>query len=175
MISIIVASDPNGVIGKGNAIPWHIPEDLKLFKQRTMGSSIIMGRLTWDSLPRKPLLGRVNYIVSRGEARPCPHTCLEESLAGPIWCKSLPEAIKDAELMKDDHGITRPIYIIGGEQIYQMALELDCVDRIILSRLKKEHEGDRYFKIPSNWMELDVECHSEFDVVWLGKIGVWSD
>ncbi len=165
MISIIVAADPKGVIGKGNTIPWHISEDLKLFKKRTLNSSIIMGRLTWDSLPRRPLLGRVNYIVSRGPARPCPHTCLEESLAGPIWCKTLEDAVKDALCNKTDEGKQKEIFIIGGEQIYKLAMESGIVDRVILSRVHQEYEGDRYFHIPDNWSPVEKEIYEGFDVI----------
>src|SRR5579872_1932386 len=110
MISIIVAADPNGVIGKENTIPWYLPEDLKLFKRRTMGSSIIMGHKTWNSLPKKPLVGRINYVISRGAGEPTHHTCLEESLAGPIWCKSLQSAIEDARRNKNEEGNVREIF-----------------------------------------------------------------
>ena len=64
-IVLVVAIADNGVIGSNGAIPWHIPEDLKRFKALTMGHTIVMGRKTWDSLPRKPLPGRVNVVVTR--------------------------------------------------------------------------------------------------------------
>ncbi|MCW8843723.1 MAG: dihydrofolate reductase [Rhodobacteraceae bacterium] len=65
MISLIVARDRNGAIGKGNTIPWHAPEDLAAFQRETLGGAIIMGRNTWDSLPVKPLKGRMNIVVTR--------------------------------------------------------------------------------------------------------------
>ena len=64
-IVLVVAIADNGVIGNQGAIPWHISEDLKRFKALTMGHTIVMGRKTWDSLPRKPLPGRVNVVVTR--------------------------------------------------------------------------------------------------------------
>src|SRR5437764_15415023 len=64
-IVLVVAIADNGVIGKDGGIPWHIPEDMKRFKALTLGHTIVMGRKTWDSLPRKPLPGRVNVVVTR--------------------------------------------------------------------------------------------------------------
>ena len=64
-IVLVVAIADNGVIGKDGGIPWRIPEDLKRFKAITMGHTVVMGRKTWDSLPKKPLLGRVNVVVTR--------------------------------------------------------------------------------------------------------------
>lgn len=166
MIYLIVATDPNGVIGKGNTIPWHCPEDLKLFKQRTMGGAVIMGNNTWKSLPKKPLPGRRNYVLTRSvewlsigedeinKIAPMSHT---------IRCSHLKDAIKDAKRF------TENIFIIGGEQIYNLALEKNVVDRIILSKFKKEYDGDRYFKIPENWVEYQKEEHDDFDVAYFIK------
>jgi dihydrofolate reductase len=172
LIYLIVAADPNGVIGKDNTIPWHLPEDLKLFKKRTMGSSIVMGRATWDSLPKKPLPGRRNYILTRS----VPWRQIENT----IWCDYLPDIINDAKRYADyyaslteqgrvDLGGSLDIYIIGGEQVYKEALKLNVVDRIILSKLKKEHDGNRYFKVPENWVEYQRDGYQEFDVIYFVK------
>jgi dihydrofolate reductase len=174
MISIIVAATPSGVIGSGNSIPWRLPEDLKLFKSRTLGSSIIMGKNTWDSLPRKPLIGRVNYVISRGPAQYAPHRNLDETLAGPIWSSLLQEAITDAQQNKADDGEVRPIFIIGGAQIYELALKEDLVERIILSRLHEEFQGDKFFKVPDNWIEVQKENYSDFDVVHFERIKTYQ-
>ena len=64
-IVLVVAIADNGVIGKDGGIPWHISDDMKRFKALTMGHTIVMGRKTWDSLPRKPLPGRINVVVTR--------------------------------------------------------------------------------------------------------------
>ena len=66
-VTLILAAAENGVIGKDGAIPWHISDDLKRFKALTMDKTIVMGRKTWDSLPRKPLPGRRNIVVTRDE------------------------------------------------------------------------------------------------------------
>ncbi|HMH64254.1 MAG TPA: dihydrofolate reductase, partial [Rhizomicrobium sp.] len=66
-IVLVVAIAQNGVIGKKGAIPWHISEDMKRFKALTIGHTVVMGRKTWDSLPRKPLPGRINVVVTRQE------------------------------------------------------------------------------------------------------------
>ena len=68
IVTLIVAVAENGVIGVNGALPWHIPEDLKRFKALTLGKPMIMGRKTWDSLPRRPLPGRTNIVVTRDNA-----------------------------------------------------------------------------------------------------------
>ncbi len=153
MIYLIVATDPNGVIGKDNTIPWHLPEDLKLFKKRTVGGSVIMGSKTWKSLPKKPLPDRKNYVLTRSL------TWFNDSRV--VWCSSLTDAIKDAN--------TENIFIIGGEQIYKEALKQNVVDRIILSKLKKEYDGNRYFKVPEDWVEYQRDNYQEFDVIYFMK------
>lgn len=171
MIYLIVAADPNGVIGKDNTIPWHCPEDLKLFKKRTMGSSVVMGRATWDSLPKKPLPGRRNYILTRGP---------QKQLENITWCNYLPDIITDAKRYanyytsltedgRNDLGGSSNIFIIGGEQVYKEALKANVVDRIILSKLKKEYDGNRYFKVPEDWVEYQRDNYQEFDVLYFVK------
>ena len=169
MISIIVAADPAGIIGKGDIIPWHLSEDLKLFKKRTLGSSIVMGRKTFDSIGHKPLVGRINFIISHGPGEPTRHTCHEESLAGPLWYRSLDAALKETQLFTDEAGHIREVFIIGGEQIYNLALEMNVADQIILSRLHKTYEGDRHFYIPKGWIESGKEAHEDFDVFYFLK------
>lgn len=169
MISLLVATDPRGVIGNKGKIPWYIPLDLQLFKNRTMGSSIIMGRVTYQSLPVRPLLGRVNYVVSHTKAPVCPHRSMAESLAGPIWCKSFDEAITDAKKNTKSDGTQKEIFVIGGEQIYKLALESGIVERIILSRIRKEYDGDRFFHVPDGWAETEKESHDDFDIIHFMK------
>lgn len=107
MISLIVARDRNGAIGRGNTIPWHAPEDLKFFQRETSGAAIIMGRNTWESLPFKPLKNRLNIVVSS-------NSDLTEHV-----CPSLQSAIDLAH----DAGHRR-VYGIGGFRIYQDLLPL---------------------------------------------------
>jgi dihydrofolate reductase len=155
MIYLIVATDPNGVIGKDNTIPWHCSEDLKLFKKRTVGGSVIMGSNTWKSLPKKPLPDRKNYVLTRSL------TWFDDTRV--VWCSSLTDAVKHASEE------TENVFIIGGEQIYKEALNQNVVDRIILSKLKKEYDGNRYFKVPKDWVEYQRDSYEEFDVIYFVK------
>ena len=151
IISILVAADPNGVIGKDNTIPWHISDDLKLFKRRTLGSTIIMGRNTWDSLPKKPLSGRANIVVSRNI----------KELSGAICCSSLEEAISKST--------TEDVFIIGGEQIYNLTLKLNLANRIILSRVRKKYEGNKFFHVPEDWRQVEKDVFPDFDVIYYSR------
>ena len=86
-IVLVVAIAQNGVIGKDGLIPWHISEDMKRFKALTLGHTVVMGRKTWDSLPRKPLPGRINVVVTRqkdwqAEGAVVAHS-LDQAMAGP--------------------------------------------------------------------------------------------
>ena len=134
-INLIWAEAHNHVIGKGGVMPWHIPEDLKHFKQTTLGYPVIMGRKTWDSLPPRfrPLPGRINIVISRTPD-------FNEGVHGKspsFWVNSL-----QAALDKSSH---RPeVWIIGGAQIYAQALPL-CSD-LYLTLVKREVEGgDAFF------------------------------
>ena len=157
MISIIVAVDKNGLIGKDGKIPWNIPEDLKNFRAQTMGYPVVMGRLTWESLPKKPLKGRLNVIVSRTNAG---H---EVFSMGDGWSQivyfqpSLEEAVKFAKMYSPN---TDEIFIIGGKQIYDTALNLGIVDKIYMTLVEGDYEGDTYFPtIPTEFKETSKrEC-----------------
>ncbi|WP_134678732.1 dihydrofolate reductase [Paracoccus ravus] len=138
MLTLIVARARNSAIGKDNQIPWHSPEDLKMFQRETTGGAVIMGRRTWDSLPFKPLKNRLNIVVSRDHA-------LAENVAG-----SGPEAIALAQ----EAGYSR-IYGIGGEAIYREMLPL--ADRLMLTEVALEIEAaDAFFPRfdESGWIEL---------------------
>src|SRR3989338_139592 len=119
IISIIAAMDRNRVIGKDNALPWNIPEDLKNFKALTSGKSVIMGRKTFESLGR-PLPKRQNIVVSRGMP----------PIEGVIVCSSLDEAFQAAA--------SEEVFVIGGASIYAQALPY--ADRMYLSYVDKETE-----------------------------------
>ena len=160
MAIIVVAADENGVIGNDSKIPWKLPDDMRFFKETTTGHSIIMGRKTWDSLPKKPLANRINYVISRQDIIPEPHCTIAQGLCGPIFCKSLEDALKDA-----DQNEGKQIFIIGGAEIYKLALSINCVHKIILSSVKGKHEGDKFFAIPDNFKEVYREPREGFDVV----------
>lgn len=125
MISIIVAVAANGVIGDNNSLLWHISEDLRNFKRITSGHPVVMGRKTFESLGR-PLPNRTNVVVSR--------TVTE--IEGCLVAASLGEAL--AMFPEDEE-----VFIIGGAQIYAQAL--DSADKIYLTRVEHDYEGDTSF------------------------------
>lgn len=138
MLTLIVARARNGAIGKGNDIPWHAPEDLKMFQRETLGGAVIMGRNTWDSLPFKPLKNRLNIVVSR-----------DQSLTDLV-CGSVDQAIGLAY----DAGYNR-IYGIGGESIYREMLPK--ADRLMLTEVDLEiADADAFFPRinETEWREI---------------------
>lgn len=141
-LAIIVAKAKNGVIGIDNTLPWHLPADLKHFKQTTLGHPIIMGRKTWESLGRA-LPGRRNIVISR-EAR---------FHAEGAECFTSIDAAIDACKNED------LAFIIGGAQIYEQAL--DQVNKLVITEVDIEVAGDAHFPeiSPSIWKEVDRQAH----------------
>jgi dihydrofolate reductase len=146
MISLVVARAANGVIGNKGAIPWRIPEDMRHFKAITMGKPCIMGRKTWDSLPRKPLPGRTNIVVTRDEAFVA---------EGAVVVHAFEEALKRAEAESPEE-----IAVIGGAEIYRAALP--CAARTHLTEVHADVEGDVHMPVldPAVWHEVAREDHS---------------
>ena len=145
-MTIIVATDRNGCIGKDGGIPWHLPEDLKHFRNTTMGGTVIMGRKTWESIPEKyrPLKGRHNIVLSRQSGY---------NPKGAMRVKAFQEALFEAS------EIGREIYVIGGGMVYRSMLPY-C-DRIILSKVDTVVEdGDTFFDFNREGWTLDEidEC-----------------
>jgi dihydrofolate reductase len=127
MITLIVARDRNGAIGKDNTIPWQAPEDLKAFQRETLGGAVIMGRNTWDSLPFKPLKNRLNLVVSSNP-----------DVADAVYA-SVGEAIAAASAQG-----YRRIYGIGGAGIYREMLAV--ADRLLITEVAVEIAGaDTHF------------------------------
>ena len=127
-ISFIVAVDENNVIGKNNQLPWHLPSDMKYFKNQTWGMTVIMGRKSLESLG-KPLQGRKNIVVTRNK---------DWKPEGAQVAHSIEEAI---ELAKQT-GV-KEIFIIGGAQVFKESMPL--ANRIYLTRIHHKFEGDAYF------------------------------
>lgn len=127
MISLMVAHDPNHVIGKDNQLPWHIPEDLAYFKKHTVGKGIVMGRNTYESIGR-PLPKRRNIVVSRKD---------NLQIEGTDVVHSLEDAIGLAEEVHNE------VMVIGGEQIFRSILPQ--ADRLYITLIHKEFEGDTFF------------------------------
>lgn len=133
-ISIIVAVSSNGVIGKDGGLPWHLSEDLKRFKATTMGKPIVMGRLTHESIGR-PLPGRQNIVITRQAAY---------TADGCDVVSSPADALRAA-------GDAKEVMVIGGGDVYRQFLRR--TDRIYLTRVRAEVEGDTYFPAldPDDW------------------------
>lgn len=125
-ISIIAAMARNRVIGVANTLPWRLPEDLKHFKALTLGHHILMGRKTYESLGR-PLPGRTSIVITRSKDLQVP---------GCLVANSIEEAV--AACHKDSE-----IFFIGGADLYRQAL--DVADRIYLTEIKKDFDGDAWF------------------------------
>ena len=143
-ITIIAAISENRVLGKDNKLIWHLPQDLKRFKLLTSGHSIIMGRKTFESLP-KVLPGRHNIVVTKNK---------EFSAPGVTVCHSLIEAINAS-------GDDLQPFIIGGGQIYHQAIEL--ANKIELTKIFKSFDGDVFFpEIDSKLWYLDKQEHHEY-------------
>lgn len=151
MISIIVAYSKNFIIGKDGQIPWKISEDMKHFKKVTGNSPIILGRVTWDNLPKKPLPNRLNVVISR-----------QTPFIGTM-VNSLEHAITFCDLMDG----SRNYFIIGGGQIYQEALEKNLVDRVIASEIKASYDGDTFFPdlYKLGWKSKLLQEYELFNVV----------
>ena len=148
MIVLIAAVAKNGVIGKDNALPWHLPEDLKHFKALTTGHAVIMGRKTWESLPERfrPLPGRHNIVVTRNPAY---------QAAGATVVTSLEAA------RKVDAGGTA--FVIGGAELYAHALPL--AQRLELTEIAADIDGDAFFPAydRTQWREAKREAGTGAD------------
>lgn len=133
-LSMIVAMAENRVIGRDNKLPWYLPNDLKYFKQVTMGKPILMGRKTFESIG-KPLPGRTNIVLTRNP---------DWQAEGVKTVNSLDAALELARSIAEIDGQDE-LMVIGGDQIYRMALEQ--TDRVYLTKVHSEVEGDAYFPV----------------------------
>ncbi|MGE4312991.1 MAG: dihydrofolate reductase [Pseudobdellovibrionaceae bacterium] len=148
-VSLIVAVSANDVIGRDNDLIWHIPADLKHFKEVTSGKTCIMGRKTFESILAflgKPLPNRHTVIVSRSGY----------AYEGTDTCPSLEEAIHFAR--KNCEG---EIMITGGAQIYREALDKNLVTRAYITRVEKSYEGDAFFAFDGKGWELTADLPQE--------------
>lgn len=148
MITLIVAATKNNAIGKDNKMMWHLPNDLKHFKNTTWGFPIIMGRKTFESLG-KALPGRENIVVTRNE---------DWEAEGVTVAYSLEEAIEKAGVSN-----TKEIFIAGGGKIYKQAMEI--ADKILITRVTADLEADTFFpKISKkDWKLVNEEPHHADD------------
>ena len=143
--ALIVAMTKGRVIGRDNTMPWHLPEDLKLFKATTTGHIIAMGRKTYESIGR-PLPNRENFVISRSAV----------AIEGCRVFKSVSECMEAAR------DYDKKLFFIGGGQIY--ADVIDIVDEMHISYLHEEFEGDTYFPAfdESAWKVEEVKEFQDF-------------
>ena len=141
-IIIIAAVARNRVIGCGNGLPWHLPADLRHFKQATMGNSLIMGRKTWESLPGL-LPHRTHIVVTRTSGY---------QATGGFVARDMKHALTFAG--------GEEVFVIGGAQIYALALPL--ADRMLITEVDAEVEGDALFPAydAGQWQETAREAHA---------------
>ena len=141
-ITLILARGANGVIGNKGGLPWRIPEDMRRFKEVTMGKPVVMGRKTWESFPKRPLPGRTNIVITRNP---------DFKAEGAQIVTSLDAALKAA-------GDVPEIMILGGAEIYNMALPR--AHRIELTEVDATPEGDTFFPaLNCAWVETAREKH----------------
>ena len=142
-LAMIVAMANNNVIGLNNDMPWHLPADLQWFKKTTLGSPIIMGRKTYESIGR-PLPGRLNIILSRDT---------ELKIDGCTVVNLLEEALKTAKEADNSNNTKDEIFITGGVHLYNKFLEE--IDTLYLTQIDADIEGDTFFPdyTKYNWQE----------------------
>jgi len=145
MVSIIVAASENNVIGLNNQLPWHLPADMKYFKETTTGKPIIMGRKTFESLG-KPLPNRPNIVITRQPDYP---------RNGIIVTTSLQEALMIANTFDAPE-----MFITGGEEIFRQAIPL-FVQRMYITRIHTSVKGDAFFPEfdPKEWNLVSSLLH----------------
>lgn len=147
-LKLIYARAANGVIGHNNQMPWHLPEDLAHFKQTTMGSPVLMGRKTWESIPAKfrPLPGRANLVITRqanwhAEGAMAVHS-LEEGMS--LALAHCPEG--------------KDLWVMGGAEIYAQAAAI--AEEAVVTEIDATYEGDAFAPtLGSTWQEVSRESH----------------
>ncbi len=143
-IALVAAVARNGIIGRRGQLPWQLSSDLKHFKVITMGKPVIMGRKTWESLPKKPLPGRDNIVATRN-----PRYRAE----GAIVVDDIDAAIASGKVLAERRGVDE-IAVIGGAEVF--AALFDRAERIYLTEVDLEVEGDAVFPAldPQDWREI---------------------
>jgi dihydrofolate reductase len=146
MLTLVVAVAKNGVIGRDGALPWRLSSDMKRFKAATMGKPVLMGRKTWESLPKKPLPGRPNIVLTRDA----------DFRAEGAWVYTeLSAMLAAARAMAEAAGVEEAC-VIGGAQLYAATLPL--AGRIILTEVNLTPQGDARLDLDlSQWREISRE------------------
>ena len=144
-LHLIYARARNGVIGKDNQMPWHLPEDLAHFKRVTLGQPVIMGRKTWDSLPARfrPLPGRLNIVITRQT---------DWQAEGALRANSIEDALRLCGDVSD-------AWVMGGAEIYRQAEPL--ASTAVVTEIAQDFEGDAFApNLGSDWNEVQREAHT---------------
>ncbi len=144
-----VARGANGVIGRGGALPWRLRSDLAMFRRLTLGKPVIMGRVTWESLPRRPLSGRLNIVLSRDGAFDAP---------GALVCDDFSQAFQIGREHAAEDG-AEEVCVIGGAAVFAAALPR--AQRIYLTEVDAQPAGDVFLPPldESSWREVRREAH----------------
>lgn len=151
-VKLIVAMDNERGIGKNNDLMWHLPADMKFFKETTLGHIVVMGRKNFDSIPERfrPLVGRENVVLTRNTAYSAENCQVFHSL--------------EACLAAYENETERYVYIIGGGQIYKQALQLNCVDEMYITHVDHVYGADTFFpEIDENNWDTSVVFSHEVD------------
>lgn len=150
-VALIVAMDLERGIGKENDLMWHLPADMKFFKQTTEGHIVVMGRKNWDSIPLKyrPLSNRENVVLTRNKSFKAENCIILHDLV-EVW-----EKYQNEE--------DRTIFIIGGGEIYKQALESDLVEEMYLTHVNKVYNADTFFPAFDlrNWSVEVIQMHGK--------------
>ena len=148
---IIAALSKNNVIGRANALPWHYPADMAYFRRTTRGYPVVVGRKTYESFQVRPLPDRLNFVLTRNPDYPV--------APGVIVCRNIERVMDKAR----DRG-AKKLFIVGGAQIYALALPL--ADEMILTHLPIKVEGDAYFPAWDKGEWKRVERHREGELIF---------
>lgn len=154
-VTLIAAVAANGVIGRDGDIPWRLPGEQKLFKARTVGHVLVMGRRTYESIGR-PLPERTTIVVTRQPGW---------RAEGVLTATSVPEALARAAEVDEE------IYVAGGQEIYREALPV--ADRMVITRVEARPDGDTVFPPVdwAAWRETEREPHEGFEIVTYERRG----
>lgn len=171
MISIIVATSPSGIIAIDGKIPWKCSSDMKHFKKTTLGSNVIMGRKTWDTLGNIPLVGRNNFVITRN----IPELYNSSNSNSINYSNSIKDAMHKSFMFAPNN----ETFIIGGSEIYNQCLQECIVDRIYLSIINDKlidsydtNSDIKFFKSGkfSKWKKIQSQKNEEFELFIFDKI-----
>ena len=148
-LALVVARAQNGIIGRDGHLPWRLKSDMAWFKANTLGKPVIMGRKTWESLPKRPLPGRTNIVLSRDQSF---------ETIGALVCETFSEAVQIAREQAAEDGVDE-VCVIGGSTLFEAALPK--AKRLYITEVEADVAGDVTFPAfdESAWTEISRESH----------------